>query len=185
MKKLYAVLGLGFIGLILWAFSPDSPQKEQDYSAIKWLTFEEAVTKNKVEQRMFFIDVYTDWCGWCKVMDKRTFSNEIIAAYVNSSYYPVKLDAEQMADIKYDGKVYKHVGPAGRGGYHELAATLLNGQLSFPTVVFFSKEEGLLSPVPGYQKPRDLHRILVFFAENEYKTKSFEDFLATSYKSPF
>ncbi|HRG07218.1 MAG TPA: DUF255 domain-containing protein, partial [Cyclobacteriaceae bacterium] len=49
--------------------------QEKAESAVKWITFEEAVEKSKTEKRKIFIDVYTDWCGWCKVMDKNTFTD--------------------------------------------------------------------------------------------------------------
>ena len=56
-------------------------------TTVNWLTFEEAVERSKTEKRKIFIDVYTDWCGWCKVMDKNTF---VIGAYL-------KLSASNMA----------------------------------------------------------------------------------------
>ncbi len=178
--------------LIIWGFNykknklkVQSSQSNIEKTKIHWMTFEEALAKNKHEPRKFFIDVYTDWCGWCKVMDKKTFSHDLIASYVNSVYYPVKLDAEQRGEIVYDGQTYKFIETSRGKGYHELAATLLNGQLSYPTVVFFSPQDQLIAPVPGYQKPEDLHKILVYFGENNYKTIKWEDFVTSSYSSPF
>src|SRR5882757_10471977 len=72
-------------------------------SPVKWMTFQEAVEKSKTEKRKIFIDVYTDWCGWCKVMDKNTFPDLQIAKLLNEKFYPVKLDAEQTADINFRG----------------------------------------------------------------------------------
>ena len=64
---------------------------------VKWMSFEQAIEKSKTEKRKIFIDVYTDWCGWCKVMDKNTFSETQVAKILNEMFYPVKLDAEQRA----------------------------------------------------------------------------------------
>jgi uncharacterized protein YyaL (SSP411 family) len=47
--------------------------------AVNWVTFEQAVELSKKDKRKVFIDVYTDWCGWCKVMDKNTFSDPKVA----------------------------------------------------------------------------------------------------------
>jgi uncharacterized protein YyaL (SSP411 family) len=55
---------------------------------VKWYTLEQAIALNKKEPRKIMIDVYTDWCGWCKKMDITTFNNNVIADYLNSKYYP-------------------------------------------------------------------------------------------------
>src|SRR5579872_755561 len=96
---------------------------------VKWMTFEEAVEKSKTEKRKIFIDVFTEWCGWCKVMDKNTFPDPEIARVLNENFYPVKFDAEQTADVVFRGNTFKFI-PQGNRGYHQLAAALLNNQLS-------------------------------------------------------
>ena len=68
-------------------------------TTVKWMSLEEAVEKSKTEKRKIFIDIYTDWCGWCKVMDRETFQNPCIANYLNRNYYPVKFNAEQKKDM--------------------------------------------------------------------------------------
>ncbi len=157
----------------------------QEGGPVKWMTFEEAVAKAKVEKRKLFIDVYTDWCGWCKVMDKNTFSDPIIAKLLNEKFYPVKLDAEQTADIVFNGTTFKFV-PYGNKGTHQLAAALLNNQLSYPTVTVVGNDFSFVHPIPGYQKPADLHPILTFYAE-DFQSKganASEEFKKT-YKSPY
>ena len=47
------------------------------------------------------MDVYTDWCGPCKLMDKNTFQNPYVAAYVTEHYYAVKFNAEGNETINY------------------------------------------------------------------------------------
>lgn len=148
---------------------------------VKWMTFEEAVAKGKENPKKIFIDVYTDWCGWCKVMDKNTFSHPVIAAYLNENFYPVKLDGEQKEDITVNGHTFKFV-ESGRRGYHELAASLLNGKLSYPTVVFMDENLRIIQPVPGYQKPEQFDPILKFIGGDHYKDTPWEDF-QKGYKS--
>ena len=75
-------------------------------STVNWLTFEEAVERSKTEKKKIFIDVYTDWCGYCKVMDKNTFSQADIAQYLNENFYPVKFNAEQKQDITFRGHTF-------------------------------------------------------------------------------
>lgn len=163
---------MGRFLIILLLFAAPSVLQAQK---VQWLTFEEAVEKSKVEKKKIFIDVYTDWCGWCKVMDKNTFNEPTIAAYLNDNFYPVKLNAEQREDITYEGHTYKWV-PGGRNGYHELAAGLLNNKLSFPTVVFLDEDFKILSPLPGYHKPDFFEKVVTYFGDDHYKTTSWKDY---------
>jgi len=74
---------------------------------VKWMSFEQAMEKSKSEKRKIFIDVYTDWCGWCKVMDKNTFSEANVAKILNEEFYPVKFNAEQRENIIFNGTTFK------------------------------------------------------------------------------
>lgn len=150
---------------------------------VKWMTFAEAVEKSKTEKRKIFIDVYTDWCGWCKVMDKNTFSEAKVAKILNDNFYPVKFNAEQREDVVFNGHTYKFIS-SGNSGYHELAAALLNNKLSYPTVVFLDENFGMLQPLPGYQKPEEFHKIIQFIGEDHYKTVKWADW-EKSYQSPY
>ena len=82
---------------------------------INWISFEEAVslTQEEGNTKKVFIDVYTDWCGWCKKMDKDTFQNPEVAAYMQENFYMVKFNAEGKEPIEYDGKTFKYV-PSGK-----------------------------------------------------------------------
>ena len=60
----------------------------QATAQVNWLTWEEAQERNKKEPRKIFVDVYTQWCGWCKKMDKETFSNPEIIKYLNKPLKP-------------------------------------------------------------------------------------------------
>lgn len=152
-------------------------------SRINWLTFEEAIERNKKKPKKILVDVYTDWCGWCKVMDKQTFSDPIIVDYVNQHYYAVKLNAEGNKPITFKGKVYEFV-PSGNRGYHQLAAELLQGRLSYPTVVFLDEKMDLLQPIPGFRNPPEMDMILKYFGGNHYKTTQYDVF-QQQYKSPY
>ncbi|WP_343485739.1 DUF255 domain-containing protein [Allomuricauda sp. d1] len=144
---------------------------------INWLTWDEAVamTQNEGNTKKVFVDVYTDWCGWCKKMDKDTFQNPEVAAYMQENYHMVKMDAEGKEPIEYQGKTFKFV-PSGRRGYHELAAALLKGQLSYPTVVFLDEDLNMLSPVPGYQKVKPFMQIARYFGDDIYKTQDWKTY---------
>src|SRR5688572_9227280 len=136
---------------------------------VKWLSWEDAQAKNKVEPRKFIVDVYTNWCGWCKKMDVATFQKQDISSYINSNYYAVKFDAETKSDIHFKDKTFKFV-RQGSSGYHQLAAEITFGKLSYPTIVFLDENLDVIQPIPGYQDPTSLDKIMKYFAENYYKT---------------
>jgi len=156
---------------------------------VKWMSFEEAVEKSKTEKRKIFIDVFTDWCGWCKVMDKNTFPDPEIAKVLNENFYPVKLNAEQTADVVFRGTTFKFIAQGNRG-YHQLAAALLNNQLSYPNFVFLDEEYRIIpiyqgySSLPGYKKPEEFHLFVSFIAGNFYQKFNIQDYQQV-YKSPY
>jgi thioredoxin-related protein len=169
--------------LLLTSMIAPSVQTKSEEGAVKWLSFEEAVRKAKSEKRPVFIDVYTDWCGWCKVMDKNTFSDPKVAKILNENFYPVKFNAEQREEVQFNGTTFKFV-ESGRNGYHELAAALLNNQLSYPTVVFLDEQFRIIQPLPGYRQAPEFHMIAQFIGEGHYKKIKWEEW-QKSYKSPY
>ena len=144
---------------------------------INWISWEEAVelSKTDAQPKKIFVDVYTDWCGWCKKMDENTFQNPEVSKYMQDNFYMVKMDAEGKDPIEYQGKTFKFV-PSGRRGYHELAAALLQGRMSYPTVVFLDEQLNMLSPVPGYQQVEPFMQIAKYFGENIYKDKDWQSY---------
>lgn len=165
MKKLALLVGVLCTTLVL------AQEK------IQWMSIEDAyeLTLTEENPKKIFIDVYTDWCGWCKRMDKATFQNEEVATYMNEHYYNVKFDAEQKESVEILGNTFKFV-PQGNRGYHELAAALLNGKMSYPTVVFLNRKFEMLSPVPGYQESLAFMNIAKYFGDNIYLETSWQDY---------
>ena len=148
---------------------------------VKWYSIIEALELNKKEPRNIIIDVYTDWCGWCKVMEKTTYNHEIIAEYLNKKFYVVKLNAEQKEDIKIGNITYKYI-LQGQRGYHELAAILLEGNMVYPSVVFLDEKGRKIQSLQGYIKAKTFDEIIKYIGEGYYLTKSWDEFI-TAYKS--
>jgi thioredoxin-related protein len=137
---------------------------------IKWYSLKEAIEMNSKEPRKFMVDVYTDWCGWCKRMDATTFSDEEIAKYVNAHFYAVKFNAEMKDSITLGERTYYFI-DNGRRGYHEVAAILTRGRLSYPTIVYLDEELRHISVEPGYKTAGQLSQKLIYFKEEKYKAQ--------------
>jgi thioredoxin-related protein len=145
----------------------------QESGPIRWMTWQQAMDARKEQPRKIFIDMYTHWCGWCKKMDAGTFSDLSVAFLIGKHFYAVKFDAETRDSLDYRGD---------RFGYrpefkvNELAAILLNGQMSYPTVVYLDEDLNLITPVPGYMTAEQIRPILTFFGEDIYKSKTWEEY---------
>lgn len=142
-------------------------QAQDDH--IAWLKWEEAVKKVELVPRKIFVQVYTDWCGWCKKMDGSTFEDPDIIQYINDNFYAVKMDGEERSTITYRDKDYGYVSSGGRR-YHELSYALLRGRLSYPTSVFLDEDLNVIQSLRGFQSADRLEQILVYFARDHYKT---------------
>lgn len=142
---------------------------------VEWLTFEEAIVLHKDNPKKLLIDLYTDWCGWCKVMDRETYSNAMLSSYINNNFYPVKFNAEQKESVEFEGHTFNFI-PSGRRGVHELAAALTRNQLSYPTTVFMDEELRIIQPIAGYLKPQQMEPILNFIGGNHYKKTPWEEY---------
>lgn len=73
---------------------------------IEWKSMADAVEASKNDGKPIFVDVYTDWCGWCKILDKKTFSNEEVINYVQKNYHAVKLNPEKEGEFVFKEQSY-------------------------------------------------------------------------------
>jgi len=148
---------------------------------VKWVSWDDAMEANKTNKKKFVVDIYTDWCGWCKKMDKATFQQDHIARYINKNFYAIKFDAEMKEDIVFNGQTYRFV-KNGRKGYHELALAITQGKLSYPTVVFLDEDLSVIQPIPGFQDAKMFEQIMTYFSDDHYKNTPWATY-TRSYKS--
>ena len=179
MSKFIFLFTALIVSLGIFSFRNSHPLPEPMMTSvpgqIEWLTWEEAQQKMQVQKKKLLVDVYTEWCGWCKKMDAGTFRQPQIVKYVNEHYYAIKFDAEYKEDIEYMGKTYRYT-KNGRRGYHELAAEITRGRLSFPTIVFIDESQSLIQSVPGYREAQEFEQIITYFARNEHTKTPWETY---------
>ena len=151
MKRFILILAAPALLFTSSSFTDSRQNKSNE--KIKWVSFTQAAELCKTKPKKIFIDVYTDWCGWCKVMDKNTFTNPVIIKYMNEKFYAVKLNAEMKDTVIFNGIPFVNPNAeGGRGSAHQLAVSLLQNKMSYPTSVFLDEEfkMNMVAPVPGY-----------------------------------
>ena len=162
--------------ILLIIFGITTIHSQETQEKIKWYTFSEAVEANLKDPKPLFIDVYTDWCSWCKKMDKSTFMDPGIVKYMNETYYNVKFDAELKEEIIFQGKTFVNPSPENTRSTHQIAQALLKGKMSYPSYVFMSEKLEWLTVVPGYMNAEKFDPIIHFFGEKAYVNQSFEEY---------
>ena len=168
MNKLLPLLFCIVIGL------GSSAQEDK----IEWLSFEEAVKRNETEPKKFIVDVYTNWCGWCKKMDASTFKNPIIIKYIRENYWAVKLNAERKDTIILGQQIFINENLTQRRGPHQLAVALLNGKMTYPSIVYLDNNVELMHPaIAGFQDAKSLEQIIKYFGEGAYQSTPWDKYV--------
>ncbi len=138
---------------------------------INWMTMNEALEAQKKNPKKIFVDVYTDWCGPCKLLDKNTFTNINVINYINNHYYPVKFNAEGTEEVTYNG--FKYTNPNYQQGRKGRNATHLFTQAlkitGYPSLAYFDEKGNFIQAVAGYRTPQQLEIFLKMMANDDYK----------------
>jgi thioredoxin-related protein len=107
-------------------------------------------------------------------MDATTYTDKDIIKLMNKYYYAVKLDAETRDTFYFNNHKFFNASPGQRGSVNELAYSLLDGKLEYPTTVYLDEKVNRLTYAAGYMSAADLKTVLMYFAEDKYKTLNFE-----------
>ena len=151
---------------------------------VTWIQFEDAASKMNTKPKKIIIDVYTDWCSWCKKMDQTTFSDPVIAAYMDKFFYSVKFNAERDDSIVFKGKTFINPNPTDKRSVHQFAKALLQGKISYPSYVMMDENFSIITVIPGYMTPEKFEPVLHYFVTESYKTTDWKEYNA-SFKGSF
>lgn len=173
---------LFFILPFLMSVSVNGQMKSSAAEEIQWVTLAEAEKLMAKEPRKVLIDVYTEWCGPCKMMNNTTFKDPGVVNYINKNYYAVKFNAEGPDVIEFKGNTYKNdqYDPAKakmRNGTHDLTRAIapLNGRIAYPTIVYLDENFQILTPSQGLLQPAQIMPFLTFFGDDIYLEKTWEE----------
>lgn len=158
---------------------PPTSVDEHD-GPVHWYSFGEAVELQKKNPKPIMVDVYTKWCGPCKMMSAYTFGHPVIANYLNAHFYPVKFDAETRDSVIFNGNLFVNHSPAGVARpVHDFAISILDNKLMYPSIVFLNENLSRIHTMTGYYKADQFEPALKYFGSGKYKDTKFEDFQKT------
>jgi thioredoxin-related protein len=135
---------------------------------IKWTSNEMMVEKIEKGNRKFIVYFYFDGCKWCRYMEETSFQNDNVAKFINQNYYSFRVNASSNEKLVLDNKVYTSV-RIGKYDFHELAADLLAGDMSFPSIVFMDEKFKKIQAYSGHIDLHDFEMILSYYAGNHHK----------------
>ena len=162
-----ALLAVGLIALLSTSDS-SSGSVALEAKAVTWHRLDEGVALARQQNKKILIDVYTDWCGWCKKMDKEVYTNEKVGQLIATNFIAVKLDAESQNGASFGGTLMDEA---------SVARTL--GATGYPTTVFLDSEAKPITKIAGYMEPKEFVNVIGYIGEDHYKTKSFGDYKAS------
>jgi len=123
---------------------------------LHWYSWNEGYKKAKKENKIILLDTYTEWCSWCKVMDRDTYTVKEVKDKIADDFIPIKLNPEVSGTYIYDGKEY-----SGKALRNKLARNKFRG---YPTTFFVYPKTGGSYMEIGYIKADRFAKILGKYA---------------------
>ncbi|GAB6097631.1 thioredoxin fold domain-containing protein [Desulfatiferula olefinivorans] len=143
MKHVMIALFFVFSALLV----PGHVHEALSAETISWHSYDDGMARAKAEQKKVYINFHADWCGYCHKMERETFKDGQVIAYLNKNYIPVRIDSDKQKDLARKYRV--------RG---------------LPDHVFVAETGETIGNQPGYLGPRDFMKVITFVYEEQYKT---------------
>jgi thioredoxin-related protein len=133
---------------------------------LQWKKYNAGVIEAKKSGKKVLVDVYTDWCKWCKKMDEVTYKDGKVKAYLEKNFVVIKLDAEGTENVSYQGRT--------------MAAPQFAKEMQidgYPATLFMKSSGEAITVLPGYSEPAMFLNVLSYIKEEQYSKKNFEQYL--------
>lgn len=158
MKKIFLLV------ILLFTFTQLS--LTGDKIELKWKKFDEGITEAKKTKKKILLDVYADWCKWCKKLDAEVYTEPKVAAYLNKFYVLIKVNGESNDKLTYKNQ---------RMTEEQFARVL--GVTGFPTIMFLESNAEIIDKLGGFVTADRFLPIIQFIGEDYYKKMKWDEFL--------
>ncbi len=147
---------IGIAVLVNWS-GPGTNLYAQS-AGVNWLSFAQLEDSMRVQPKRILVQVYTDWCSYCKLAERKTFKNPEVARYLNGHFYAVQLNAEGEQTVRFAGQLFGFKATGNGTGIHSLAVALAGqkGQVAYPAIVVLDEQYTIVSRQTGFVSPRQL-----------------------------
>lgn len=166
-KVIWALFSVIFLGTTIGLVNEFNTTVIDDSAQFKnWVTIEEAVAQAEKDGKYILIDFYTDWCSYCKKMDKEVYTNKIVQDVLDKNFLSVKINAESKDMITFKE--------------HNLSQSDFAYALkvsSYPTTAFLTPKAEIITTLPGYLPADKFSPILEYIGSGDWEKMSFEDYL--------
>lgn len=135
--------------------APKAAHKHLNTSGLEWMNMDQLAKIPQSGSKLYLIDIYTEWCGWCKIMDNKTFADKGIQDYLRENFHLIKFNAERKTPVTYKNESYEWK-QGGRRGNNELAMELLDGKMAYPALVYLDADLNVIKVSSGYKNPQQL-----------------------------
>jgi thioredoxin-related protein len=142
--------------LFTLALRPPAVLAAESGSPLGWLNWDQGLSEASITKRPILVDVYTDWCGWCKRMDRDVYARDDVRTYLNQHFVLVRLNAESADEARYGGRT--------------LTSRALAQQLrvsGYPTTIFLKANGDHIANVPGYV-PADRFKLMLQYIGEDH-----------------
>lgn len=140
--------------LMLTLYSGTVQASSAQDGGIQWLSYAEGRQQGEAQNKKVFLVFNADWCRYCLQMEKETFQNPTIIAYVNRNFVPVSVNSDKQQDI----------------------ATKYNVR-GLPSTWFISENGDRIGNRPGYIASDEMLKILKYIGTDSYLSMSFKTFV--------
>jgi uncharacterized protein YyaL (SSP411 family) len=123
---------------------PASTPGAKTAEKLDWLAFDAATEQAQKQNKHLIVDVYTSWCGWCKVMERQTYGDPEVAAYLKAHFVLAKVNGESSSMLHWKGQALS-----------ERAFARAVGVTGYPSTFFMKPDAELLGGVSGFIKSPD------------------------------
>ena len=166
MNKKYILIAIVMVAAAATVYMASKFSKHaQDPATIEWHNVSDGMALSHSTNKKILMDVYTDWCTWCKKMDKETYSKGEIASYISDHFIPVRLNAESQQMRLFDTV---HITDA------DLASAF--HVTGYPTTIFIQSDGKPITSLPGYVETDEFKNVLRYIAEDAYMKMGYDDF---------
>ncbi len=151
---------------------------EKELEKISWKTPADFFNKPASGKKKSLVFIHTGWCNSCRVMQRTSFIDSLVFSYIDSTYTLIDFNPEIKDSLQYQGKIYTNPGLP-QMPFHELTKILCRNNMVIPTMAILDENNNLLDAIPFYLPPAILKKILYYYGEDIFKSKTWPDYLQT------